>query len=245
MLKRTLTTLIWLSVLPLGISAQTSSSGGLTVKSSPAGAEVTLSGDAVLSGVTPTTFQQYLIGTYQVTVKHHGFEGYSTRVTLDPTKLQSIDVTLSPKTRIKAAARSLFIPGWGQIYGEQKSKGTLYCLLAAGAVGAFIVADHDFQQKNDRFKQLVATYDSSFAAGASYQQLQSAQSAIATDQSKAYKAENLRRATIGVAIGVWSLNLLDALLFFPEDHGTFSVKGVSIAPSTRSGGFGLVLTKGF
>ncbi len=245
MLKRTLTTLIWLSLLPLCAYAQQATGGGLSVKSSPAGSEVTVSGDAILSGVTPTTFQQYLTGTYQVTVRHHGFESYSTQVTLDPTKLQSLDVTLSPKTRIKAAARSLFIPGWGQMYGEQKTKGTLYCLLAAGAVGAFIVADHDFQQKNNRFKQLVSAYDSSFAAGASYQQLQSAQSALQTDQSKAYKAENVRRATIGVAIGVWSLSVLDALLFFPEEHGAFSVKGVSIAPSTRSGTFGLVLTKGF
>ncbi len=35
------------------------------------------------------------------------------------------------------------------------------------------------------------------------------------DQQDAYDAENVRRVTIGAVAGVWALNLLDILLFFP------------------------------
>jgi hypothetical protein len=245
LLKRTLTTLVWLWLMPLALQAQQTATGGLTVHSYPDGAEVTLSGDAVLSGVTPTTFQQYLIGEYRVVVQRHGYEAYKTKITLDPSKLLNLDVKLSPKTRLKAAARSLFIPGWGQCYGDQKTKGTFFTLLAATSVGAFLIADHDFQNKNDRFKAAVSSYDSSAAHGVSYADLQAAQLSVQTTQKKAYDAENTRRVTIGVAAGVWSLSVLDALLFFPEDRGLVTVKGVSLAPSSQTGSFGLVLTKRF
>jgi hypothetical protein len=245
LLKRTLTTLVCLLAIPLALQAQQTATGGLSVRSFPDGAEVSLQGDALVSGITPTLFQQNLVGRYHVVIKRHGYETFTTNITLDPSKLENIDVKLSPKTRVKAAARSLFIPGWGQSYGGQRTKGTLLTILAAGSVGAFLVSDHDFQKKNDRFKASILSFDSSVAAGASRQDLQTLQQSLASNQKRAYDAENVRRATIGVAIGVWSLGVLDALLFFPEDRSVISVKGVSVAPTTASGGFGLVLTKRF
>jgi hypothetical protein len=240
-----LTTLVLALLCAAAIRAQETTAGGLTVRTSPDGAEVTLKGDAVVTGITPTTFHQLLIGTYTVTVKRHGYEKYKSKVVLDPSQQSNLDIKLSPKTRVKAAARSLFIPGWGQYYGEQKGKGLLFTLLAATSVGAFLIADHDFQNKNDLFKAQVNSYDSSVAAGASYADLQRSQSALAGAQKKAYDSENIRRGTLGAIIGVWSLSFLDALLFFPEDHGSFTVKGVSIAPSTQPGTLGLTLSRRF
>jgi hypothetical protein len=245
LLKRTLTTLVLALSLAAATSAQQTPQSGLTVRSNPDGAEVTLKGDAIVTGITPTTFHQLLVGSYTVIVKRHGYENYKTHVMLDPNQPASLDVRLSPRTRIKAAARSLFVPGWGQYYGQQKTKGVLFTLLAAGSVGAFLIADHDFQNKNDLFKASEHAYDSSVAAGASYQELVRAQASLASTQKKAYDSENVRRATLGAVIGVWSLSLLDALLFFPEDHGTFTVKGISVTPDTKPGTLGLTLSRRF
>ena len=48
-----------------------------------------------------------------------------------------MDIRLSPKPRLKATVRSLFIPGWGQRYNDQKAKGYLLNALAIGAVLAY------------------------------------------------------------------------------------------------------------
>jgi len=125
-LKRILATAITGLLLTAGISAQETQSTGLIVRSQPPGALATVSGEVTVSGVTPVHFRQTLIGDYKLTLKKYGYEKYTTRVILDPGKLTTIDITLSPKTRFKAAVRSLFIPGWGQRYTEQKNKGYLF-----------------------------------------------------------------------------------------------------------------------
>ncbi len=246
LLKRILTTVLGSFCLaPLLVFAQTSPPGSLTVQSSPQGAEVVLSGDAVLSGVTPTTFVQTLIGEYRVTLTRHGYEKYTTRITGDPSKAMGLDVRLTPKSRFKAAARSVLIPGWGQRYSEEKGKGLLYTALAAGAALCYFIADDKFSRDYDRYQDQLHKYDSSKAAGATYQTLAALHTNLGNAQQKAYDAEQVRRMTIGAVVGIWGLNVLDALLFFPEDHSTFSVKGVSLSPSTSSGTLGMTLSKRF
>jgi hypothetical protein len=244
LLKRILTTWAGLVLLTVAVSAQTQT-GGLTVRSQPPGAEVVLKGDAVVAGVTPTTFQQQLSGEYRLTIKKYGYEKYKTTVVLDPSNALALDIKLTQKSRIKAAARSLFIPGWGQRYSDQKTKSFIFNFLACGAVATFFLVDDEFQYRNDLLKQQRRLYDSSVSAGVDYSQLQSIQSELNKKQKKAYDAENVRRAAIGAVIGVWGMNVLDALFFFPDDHATFSVGGLSLRPDTRSGRIGLTLAGRF
>jgi hypothetical protein len=245
LLKRTLTTILLGLCIAVTVQAQENSSGGLTVTTSPPGAEVQLAGDASVTAITPTTFYQTLIGDYRVTITRFGYEKYTTHINLDPSKLMTLQVGLTPKTRFKAAVRSLFIPGWGQRYSEQKTKGFAFTLLAAGSVATYLITNKHFHDKYDLFVSRRDAFDAAVASGASYTQLQALQQSMADAQRTAYDAENVRRFSIGAVIGVWGLNLLDALLFFPEDRGTFIVKGVSIAPSAKNGSYGVLLSKGF
>lgn len=245
LLKRILTTLAFLVAWPLGLWAQTNAPGGLAVTTSPPGAEVTLDGEAVVVGISPTSFHHNLVGDYRVTIKRYGFETYKTRVTLDPTKQMALDVKLTSKTRLKSAARSLFIPGWGQRYTDQGTKGFFFTVLAAGSVAAFLLADEEFNYRNDLFKQQRHLFDSSVAAGTSYNQIAAIQRQVASTQQKAYDAETTRRVTIGIVAGVWALNVMDALLFFPSDQGSFSVGGLSFQPSAKPGTLGLAVSRRF
>jgi len=244
MLKRTLTMTALAFALTVTTSAE-GAEGGFAITSSPPGAEVTLKGEAVVVGITPTTFLHPLVGDYQVTLRKYGFENYKSRVTLDPAKPLSLDIRLTPKTRLKSAVRSLFIPGWGQRYSEQKTKSFVFNLLAAGSVAAFLLADEEFQYRRDLLSNVSRVYDSSASAGASYERMQQLHSDLAAKQKKAYDAESTRRATIGAVIGVWGLSVLDALLFFPSEHGTFSVGGLSVEPNTKPGVLGLQMTRRF
>jgi hypothetical protein len=226
------------------VGAQTSPPGNLTVRSNPPGADVRVDGEASAAGITPVTFNYPLIGPYDLRISKYGYETYKTRMALDPAKEMVVDIRLSPKTRFKAAARSVFIPGWGQRYAEQKTKGFFLHLLAAGSVTAFLITDHDFNTKFDRFDVLRAEYDSAKATE-SNEKMQIRYNLLYDAQKRAYDAENARRISIGSLIAVWGLGVLDALLFTPEERASFSVKGIAFEPQAGPGVVGLRLSKSF
>lgn len=244
LLKRILATLLCCSLLPSVVDAQTAT-GSVTVVTDPGGAEVVLEGDIKVSGVTPTTFRQTLIGKYDVTVKRRGYETYRTDIVIDPSRPSRLDIALSPKTRLKAAVRSMFIPGWGQHYAEQTAKGRLFHVLAAGSIAAYLVADHNFDLRYEKYERRRDEFDAAVAEGAGREELDRRLAALTDAQDEAFDYEDYRRISIGAVIGVWSLSVLDALFFFPNDRSVFSVEGVDIQPSASLDRIGLSLSYSF
>ena len=241
-LKGSLTVLLIVLVCPVIVDAQ--GMGDLTVRSNPAGAQVRLTGDLVVSGVSPVRFTQLLVGSYKMEVKKTGYESYTGRLLVDPSKPMDIAVTLSPKTRMKAAARSLFIPGWGQRYAGKTVKGNLFTFLAISSVVAYFIADDEFDYRYDNYNRWLDRYDETAASG-SIGELTSLKASLDEAQDKAYDAENVRRVAIGSVIAVWGLGVLDALLFMPQEKASFSIKGVAIKPATDFNSVSLTLAKSF
>ena len=225
--------------------AQSGPSGGLTVVTTPPGAQVTLDGEADLSGISPITFTYPAIGEYKLRISKRGYEGYATRILLDPSKPQQVAVELSPKTAAKAALRSALIPGWGQRYTERKGKGFLFSTLFIGA-GVTLVATHmEFTDRRDDYYARLADYDRAVNHGASYDELSSLHADLAQAQDRAYDAESHRKIATVVTIGVWGLNVIDALLSSPGERATFSIKGLTVAPSSGDGSVGVTLSRAF
>lgn len=227
-----------------GLAAQAPTQGDLVVTTDPPGALVTLKGEATVSGVAPAHFRHLLIGEYRLIVKLDGHEKYSSLINLDPSQQTEIDVRLARKTRVKSAARSMFIPGWGQRYAGQGTKGYAFTMLAAGAAAAFLIADNDFDSKYDEFVDLRDRYDSLRVHG-TVDELAALSPELNRTQDDAYDAENMRRITIGAAIGVWALNVIDALLFFPDNNASFRVKGLTVTPEADLKNMGVQLTWAF
>lgn len=230
--------------LTAALSAQTSGLKTVTVTSTPAGAEATLAGEAIVSGITPVTFHYPLVGKYTLRVTKKGYETYSTDLLLDPGKLIEVDVVLSRKTRLKAFARSLIIPGWGQRYADRKTKGFAFTALSVLSVGAYLWADSDFDEKYDNYNKAVREYDN-IVQGGSHDQIVAFYDRLLFAQDDAYDAENMRRIAVGAVVGIYALNLIDALFFFPEEKGTFSVKNLSMHPSADFKQVGMQLSFSF
>lgn len=229
---------------PFIAHSQTGTAGNLLVKSDPPGAEVTLNGEAIVSGITPVQFFHTLIGEYDITIKKHGYESYHTKVVLDPSKQMELNISLSKKTRIKASARSLIIPGWGQRYAGNKFRGNLYTFLAIGTAIGYYFADQDFDREYDRYKVLEKEFDKVRTSG-NQSELNRIYPLMIAQQDKAYDKENIRRAAIGSVIAVWGISFIDALFFFPEEKGTFSVKSLSISPEANPKQIGINLSLAF
>jgi hypothetical protein len=178
-------------------------------------------------------------------VRKRGFEDYNTHVVLDPVQQTELDVVLNPKTRFKAALRSMMFPGWGQRYTDQNTKSLMFLVMSAGTAAAYLIADHNFGIKYDRYASRLEAYDDALTSGASYSQVEELGSLLAHAQQEAYDSEDTRRITISAAAIVWGLNVLDALLFSPRERASNTIQGLTIAPSTDEQTIGLTLSHGF
>ena len=217
--------------------AQGSPEGEITVTTKPSGALVSLRGEVVLSGISPVRFHQPLIGDYQLVVEKRGFERHHSHVLLDPTQSLSFEVTLSAKTRLKAAVRSLLIPGWGQAYTDQPGKAATLAVLGCGSVLAYLFLDHRFDDRYDKYENARTQYE---AAVTTYDK-QRLWPRLVQTQNDAYDAENWRRGAIGVVVGVWAAGVLDALLFHPRASSSLTVKSLAVQPEIGWQGAGLSL----
>lgn len=242
-LKRILTATVAVLFIPAVLFAQTEQPG-VVVNTQPPGAEVTLDGEALVTGISPAYFPQGLVGAYRLKVKKYGFESHQTDLVLDPTRRISVDVTLSPKTRLKAVARSMIVPGWGQLYAEKRTKGYVFATLAVGAVGTFLVAENHFQMRKDEYEEVLQVWDST-AVNGSVDDLRLLKFPLERAQNRAYDAENVRRGAIGAVIGVWGLAFLDAIFFFPDHPATIDVKGITLEPDVTPNQVGFAFSKRF
>lgn len=240
-LKRILATVLIVGLVADASRAQAVPMGDVSVTSTPAGAIVTLSGEAVVTGVTPARFRHLLVGEYRLDVRMYGYETHTSRVALSPARPLTISVTLTPKTRVKAALRSMVIPGWGQRYSGQRTKAFAFALFSAGSAVAVLIADRNFDNDYDIYQTRLREYD----AATTYHEQKRLHPGLIAAQNDAYDAENVRRITMGVAIGVWGLNLLDALILFPHKPAGFRIKGLTLAPTANFQQVGLSLVTRF
>ncbi len=209
--------------------ADTTPVPGLTVTCNPEGALVELTGVASLAGLSPVYFSQGIPGIYELKVSKTGYETYRRKVQISVDRVEQVDVRLDPKTRGKAAIRSLIWPGWGQSYAGQKGKGTFMRIVAVAAGATAVLAELSYQNKKDDFDVANASYQNALQNG-SVEGLTVWRSRLEVAQTDAHDAESFRRAAVGGAIAVWAVSFLDALFFFPSADGQIAVKNISITP---------------
>lgn len=205
----------------------------VSVTSRPSGATVVLTGDYTVAGITPTSFSQSLQGLYRIRAHYDGYETYQSTVVLSGRDAVSLDIKLTPKTRLRAAARSLLIPGWGQQYVGHKTKGTLLTIATLGAAATTGVMYLRYESRRDDYDDFNALYHQT----RSVEEREKMLTKLYSLQHDAYYAERDRNLAFGVLAGVWIYNLLDAVIFFP-DYG-MSVSGTSLGvyPDRDLGGF--------
>lgn len=187
--------------------------GSLTVLSRPPGAAFRLTGDRVVVGRTPMMFERGLVGRFRVQSFEPGFEPWGRSVLLDGVSADTLWMTLRSKSSIRAGLRSLLVPGWGQFYSERPKAGWVELIAGAAAVGVLAAAHLEYENRVDEF-EAASSVDRRRAA------------------DRAEEARDARNLAMGVAAGVWTLSVLDAVAFFPR----FNTGAVTVGMEERSGG---------
>ncbi|MCP4633519.1 MAG: PEGA domain-containing protein [candidate division Zixibacteria bacterium] len=187
-------------------------SGSLDIISKPPGAAIVLSGEVDLMAVAPCKISQDIVGSIQVKATRPGYESWRSDLILLPGQTYTLNINLKPRTRTKAAMRSILIPGWGQFYSGNKFRGVMMGLAAVSGATAAVIANDNYSRKNDAFNDA----ELAFNQAQSIEERERLRDVLAYKQRKAYDAETLKRTYMGIAIGIWAYNFLDAIIFFPD-----------------------------
>jgi len=215
--------------------------GSLTILSKPVGAVFTLDGSQIqLAGRTPWSVARGLSGVFTIRARNRGYEGWSRTMFLDPSARDTLRIELSRKTPLKAFTRSLLIPGWGQMYGDQGFKGGLFFLGTAASGVAFLLLHNDYDDAQDRAELAYQAY----VREDDLAEKEALRRELDRRLEKADDADRDRDIAAIVAASIYGANLLDALFFFPtvpegflaqapEANGWFA----QATPSDASAGF--------
>jgi len=238
-------TISFLLLIMFSASACSQDDFGTTVISDPPGAVISLEGEYYLNATSPCRLPETLNGYYRLRAIMPGYESWSGDVVLVPGQNNRIMVKLSQKTRLKASLRSLFIPGWGQYYSDQKGKAYLFNIATIGfGIGA-IITDSDFRKKRDNYFR--AQLDLENATGPT--EIAELRSEVINRQRDAYDAETTRNVMVGITAGIYLYNVIDALIFFPKREFYNQGAGSSLIPAVStyidSDRVGLKLTASF
>lgn len=203
---------------------------GITITTSPPGATVYLRGELDLVANTPASLPANITGRYKAEITRPGYETWKGDLTFVPGSSNNVAVELSKKTRMKAMLRSLFIPGWGQVYSGEKFRGYLITSSVIVTAGAIFYLDRNFDKKLNDYNKALAEYNSATAI----EERIVLKSFMDERQRDAYVAETDRNTALAIGAALWAYNVLDALLFFPESDAYF--------PGVKSFGDGAALT---
>ncbi len=176
-----------------------------------------------------------------MTIRDDGYETFRKTMFLSPDNRMDLTFSLKPKTRFKATIRSLIIPGWGQMYSGRTRKGLFFTISASGVAGYYFITDNDFSDKLDDYERVNSQYN----RATTETEKASLYSLLAKTKQEAYDAENKRAVALGGMIGVWGLNLIDALFFFPKKKDELPVKSITIKPDPAQGGAQIVFSYRF
>lgn len=127
------------------------------------------------------------------------------------------------------------------MYGGRTGKGIFYTIMTAGAAGYYFMADHDFSVKLDDYNRINSQFNN---ATTDIEKI-SLYSLLGDAKQKAYDADNKRAIAIGAVIGVWGINLIDALFLYPKGKKDQDVKGLTVRPDPSVGGAKIVLSYRF
>jgi hypothetical protein len=191
--------------------------GNFSLVTNPPGATAFFHGEYDLVVNTPANLPSDFTGNYKVRIVRPGYEAWNGELSFTPEGPNSVNINLSRKTRLKSGLRSLFIPGWGQHYSGNSTRGTAFTIGAIAFGGVLIYADKKFRDKRDSYEFAFENYKNAPSIDDKTRLFAIYNSARET----ASKAETDRNRIFYAGLGLWVYNIFDSMIFFPSGSAYF------------------------
>ncbi len=193
--------------------------GILRIRSEPSGAMIRLYGEHRWTGTTPWDLQRGIEGVYRVVAHMDGYEAWQRKVSVVRGESRELEIRLTPKQPWKAGIRSMILPGWGQVYGERRTKGGIFMVGTLALAGGLVWADEEYRNRTDDYRSARQTY----LDATSIEELDALRARADRARGRADRAYDRRRVFLYTAAGAYAASVLDAFLLFPAPaEGSFA-----------------------
>lgn len=182
----------------------------LSVSGSPQTAEIYWDDNKI--GQIPLKRFKAEYGTHHLNIERAGYHPLEKDIIVQQEQMILNDINLLPKSRAFAFFSSTIIPGSGQFYAGEKSKGFLLGLLTfGGAAYSYFSYQNYLNLKNDYLNskdKYLANVDSGIMDD------------LRNDMNSKWdgykKARDIRNISIAATAVLWAYNIFDAIVFFPQ-----------------------------
>lgn len=196
--------------------------------SRPGGAKVEIHGYHSIFGRTPLNVTHSLNGVYQIKITKEGFEDWKKQVLFAPGLNNSFNISLVPKTRWRAGFYSILFPGWGQLYSERPIKGLIITSAFWTSLGITAYTSFNYNRRVDSYENAVSGLNNSNLTNQEYAQRWET---VLSERRKVDNAFKLRKQWIWLTTAIFTYNVVDAVLMFPNFNQKQNKLLFSVLPS--------------
>jgi hypothetical protein len=154
-------------------------------------------------------------GEYDISITKPGFNDYSKTIKIDKNEPYNLNINLEPKSKTTAFLYSTILPGSGQIYSGNTTKGIIIGITTIGAAATFILLNQDYSNKRKQYLEDQEIYENTI-------DLENIPNLYITMEKSYDEMKNTydyTRIMVGITGVVWLYNILDSILFFPDQSG--------------------------
>jgi hypothetical protein len=192
-------------------------------------------------GRTPFLLPYALFGKYRIQANRRGYNAVVSEHNFTGESGSIVMLKLSPKTPFKAFSRSLVFPGWGQFYSGRRLTGTFFVGATTAAFLALAINENHYKDAQTDYETARAL----FKRGGSFDEEREAYSRLQSALRKLDETQNDRNTSLYVLGGLWVLNTLESLLFFPKDNQELEIFQKLSPKFSQAGSHGIMLTMQF
>ncbi|MCF7824971.1 MAG: hypothetical protein K9N35_12480 [Candidatus Marinimicrobia bacterium] len=152
-------------------------------------------------------------GHYDLTAQSPGFFPVQQKVTIFEKNPPPISIEFIPYDKSGAVRRSMLIPGLGQFYSKQKSKGFVFGMISGLGVGLLVNSFLEYDSEVQRYDTLSEEY----LAASTLESMTEYGSQLNSSKKRISELQTQFLASAATVILTYTWNIFDIAVLFPYD----------------------------
>ena len=165
-------------------------------------------------------------GEYEIAISKAGYYDFRQRVTIRQPQI-NLPVELNKKSKPRSVLMSLFLPGTGQIYMGRQAIGYPLLGLSVVSVSSSVFTFIKYNQFNNAYSD----YRDKYHSATKPEDIENYYRLMLKNYNDMKNFRNYFLISAGVTAGVWLFNLIDSIIFSPED--IYSVSRLKLGTNGR------------
>jgi len=178
--------------------------------------------------ITSLPVQNYPLtyGQHSVNIYRPGYSSYGHTFVVNTSDPIRLEINLEQKSKFIATLLSFLVPGTGQIYSGNSTRGVIIGASFIGGIAGTYLLNNLYSDERKKFLQSQQLYENNIDVnnmGSLYKKMMSTYENLDNLQ-------NLTRILAGASAAIWLYGIFDAIFFFPE----LEYSGIRLSSSNDS-----------